>query len=104
MVDRDSMCGGKVYGTDQGYLHAMAFSMNIDFVELDVEWNRCVTWDPYDEGTSFARRAIDPKTLRTKFVHIQMRGADNQSNEWHWLVANKPKSEWHQMKNGVFIR
>jgi len=104
MVDRDSMCGGKVYGTDQGYLHAMAFSMDIDFVELDVEWNRCVTWDPYDKGTSFARRAVDPKTLRTKFVHIQMRGADNQSNEWHWLVANKPKSEWHQMKNGIFIR
>lgn len=104
MVDRDSMCGGKVYGTDQGYLHAMAFSMDIDFVELDVEWNRCVTWDPYDDGNSFARQAVDPKTPQTKFVHIQMRGADNQSNDWHWTVANKPKAEWKTMKNGVSIK
>lgn len=104
MVDRDSLCGGKVYGTDQGYLHAMAFAMDINFVELDVEWNRCITWDPYDEGNAFTRRAVDSKTENTKFVHIQMRGADNQSNEWHWRVANMPKSEWHAMKNGVMIR
>lgn len=103
-VDRDPICGGKVYGTDQGYLHAMATSMDIDFVELDTEWNRCITWDPYDNGSGFARLAVDSKTKHTKFVHIQMRGADNQSNKWHWTVANRPKTEWTQMQNGVMIR
>ena len=104
MVEGDSICRGKVYGTDQGYLHAMATSMNIDFVELDTEWNRCITWDPYDGGSSLGRTAVNPKTPDTKFVHIQMRGADNQSNHWHWTVANKPKSEWGTMNNGTIIK
>ena len=104
MIERDPIVAGKVYGTDQGYLHAMAMSMMIDFQEIDTEWNRCITWDPYDDGSSFARTAVDSKTPDTKFVHIQMRGADNQNNQWHWQVANKPKSEWFSMNNGVMIK
>ena len=103
MVENDPLVRGKVYGTDQGYLHAMATSMDIDFVELDNEWNRYITWCPYDSPGGFQRTAVDPRTENTKFVHIQMRGADNQSNEWHWTIANRPKEEWMQMNNGVFI-
>lgn len=104
MIEGDGFVRGKVYGTDQGYIHAMATSMDIDFVELDNEWNRYITWCPYDEGKSFVRTAVDSRTPNTKFVHIQMRGADNQSNEWHWTVANRPKQEWMMMKNGINIR
>jgi hypothetical protein len=103
MVESDPSCRGKVYGTDQGYLHAMACSMDIDFVELDNEWNRYITWCPYDNSNSFVRTAVDPRTKDTKMVHIQMRGADNQSNAWHHTIANKPKSDWPTMNNGTSI-
>lgn len=103
MIESDPIVRGKVYGTDQGYLHAMAMSMEIDFIELDTEWNQCVTWDQYSDAHMGKRKAVDPKTPDTKMVHIQIRGADNQSNKWHWSVANKPKSEWLLMNNGIEI-
>jgi hypothetical protein len=77
--------------------------MDIDFVELDNEWNRYITWCPYDNGNSFVRTAVDPRTKDTKMVHIQMRGADNQSNAWHHTIANNPKSDWPTMNNGTSI-
>ena len=104
MIEQDQLVRGKVYGTDQGYLHAMATSMDIDFVELDNEWNRYITWCPYDNSKTFVRTAVDPRTPNTKFVHIQMRGADNQSDRWHWTIANKPKQEWLPMDNGTVIK
>jgi hypothetical protein len=99
-----SICRGKVYRTDQGYIHAMAFAMNIDFQELDNEWNRYITWDPYSPRNGKSRVAVDSKTPNTKMVHVQMRGADNMSDDWHWTVVNRPKSEWGSMKNGAIIK
>jgi hypothetical protein len=99
----NSVCGGKVYGTDQGYIHAMAFAMPIKFQELDNEWNRYITWDPYFPKGGKSRKAVDPKTSDTKMVHVQLRGADNQSNTWHWKVVNTPKDQWDPMNNGTHI-
>lgn len=103
LVESSNVVRGKVYGTDQGYIHAMATCMNINFTELSSEWNRLVTWDPYGLKGGKSRKAVDPKTADTKFVHVQMRGADNMSDQWHWNVVNRPKSEWGKMSNGVEI-
>jgi hypothetical protein len=93
----------KVYGTDQGYLHAMAFAMDIDFVEIDNEWNRYITWDPLSPAMFGQRKCIDPRTENTKMVHVQMRGADNMDNDWHWRVVNEPVSKWGVSNKGEVI-
>lgn len=102
VVEASPIVRGKVYSTDQGYIHAMATCMDINFQELDNEWNRLVTWDPYSPKGK-KRKAVDPKTRDTKFVHVQMRGADNMDDHWHWTVVNRPKSEWGTMRNGTII-
>jgi len=58
------------YRWDQHYMHAMAFVLpGIDFRELSVEWNRQVHGLLCDD-------IYDKRTEHTKFVHVQLRGAN----------------------------
>lgn len=94
---------GKVYSTDQGYLHAMAFSMDIDFQQLDNEWNRYITYDPTAKPIFGRRKVVDPRTPDTKMVHVQMRGADNMNNDWHYRVVNEPLERWGTNNKGEIL-
>ena len=80
---------GGVYLTDQNYLQAMALIPHFDFQELDPEWNSCITWAPKSRDY-----IIDSRTDKTKFVHIQMRGADNLSATQLEVITNRPVEEW----------
>lgn len=62
------------YQWDQMFLHAMAFSQFVDFTVLPQEWNRQIHHLP--DGSIYDKRTAD-----TKFVHIQLRGANNFSRE-----------------------
>ena len=57
------------YQWDQMYLHAMAFVLNADFTVLPQEWNRQIHHLP--NGSVYDKRTAD-----TKFVHVQLRGAN----------------------------
>lgn len=83
-----------VWDTDQGYIHAMAFAMDIDFQELNNDWNALIVYDPTVKPIMNTRKVSDPRTPTTKFVHIQLNGADHLSNKWHYNVVNKPVEKW----------
>lgn len=70
------------YAIDQNYLHAMCHLPGFPFTVLDSEWNRQVHGK--DDGTIY-----DARTPNTKFVHIQLSGADHQSAEWHDAIVNR---------------
>ncbi|KKM23112.1 hypothetical protein LCGC14_1618490 [marine sediment metagenome] len=79
------------YQGDQNYLHAMLFVCGVDYIELDNEWNRYIT---YAGITKPKTKICDPRTENTKFVHIQMRGADHYNAEQLWRITNLPVEQW----------
>lgn len=90
------------YQGDQNYLHAMLFVCNVNYVEMDNEWNRFIT---YAGTTKPKTNVCDPRTKDTKFVHIQMRGADHYDAEQLWKITNLPVNQWGLDRAGnPFIR
>ena len=82
----------RFYTIDQNYLHAMLIIGNHNFTKLDSGWNSYVHYD--GDSNTVPRAVIDNRTDKTKFVHVQLRGADDQDANWHYTVVNKPVSEW----------
>lgn len=72
---------GDFYARDQNYIHAMAFSGRFNFTPLDVEWNRQL--HGLHGGSTY-----DARTKDTKFVHVQLSGADHQDAAWHHRIVN----------------
>ena len=90
------------YTCDQPYIHAMLEVCDFDWVEMDNEWNRYIT---FVASNSDPKPVCDPRTENTKFVHIQLRGADHHDAEWHRKVTNLPVEEWDKDRNGKrFVR
>lgn len=81
------------YALDQNYLHAMMFICDMDVKELDNTWNSYVhkTHDVINP----VKRVVDCREDNTKFVHIQMAGADRLPKEALWRITNLPQSEWN---------
>ena len=86
------------YTCDQPYLHAMLKVANMDYIELDNEWNRYVHY-LNKEGLT-RKPVLDPRTENTKFVHIQVRGADHYTAEKLRTITNRPVNEWGNDKWG----
>lgn len=82
---------GKFYTIDQNYFHAMMVK-HLDYTELDNGWNSYVHYigSPDDNP----RPVNDMRTQDTKFVHIQLRGADDFDAETLSRITNLPRSEW----------
>ena len=81
------------YKDDQNYLHAMLFATGMDMVELDNGWNSSI--HAYHTDASKKQTAInDSRTIETKFVHIQLRGADHLDAATQYRITNLPQSEW----------
>jgi hypothetical protein len=79
------------YSCDQPYLHAMMLRQGMEWTELNQDWNRYVHYLP---ETRDPRPVNDTRSNTTKFVHIQLRGADDWAAEKLWRVTNLPVSEW----------
>ena len=77
------------YACDQLYLHAMM--QRIDWSELNEDWNRYIHYHP---NTKDPRPVNDTRTSTTKFVHIQLRGADDWDSDKLWRVTNLPEKDW----------
>lgn len=82
------------YTCDQPYIHAMLSITNINWIELDNEWNRYVH-HYYNDVSKKEKLLADPRTPNTKFVHIQLRTADDWNAEKLWKVTNLPSKEWN---------
>lgn len=82
------------YTADQNYIHAMLTVADMDYVELDAGWNSFV--HAYHLDASKKATAInDSRTETTKFVHIQLRGADHWDAATQARITNLPQSEWN---------
>ena len=79
------------YTSDQCYLHVMLDFVGMDWVELDNGWNSFVH---YIKQKGEPRAINDTRTPDTKFVHVQLSGADHNDADWHWRIVNLPQSEW----------
>ena len=80
------------YTCDQPYLHAMLQVADMDWVELDNGWNSYIHYTR--EGTQ-EKQVNDTRTKDTKFVHIQLAGADHWDAAKLERVANLPRTEWN---------
>jgi len=86
------------YMCDQPYLHAMLEVAGFDWTEMDPGWNHYVHYKP---GTSGDNRPVtDYRNEDTKFVHIQLRGADDWDYDKLHRITNLPVSEWRLNANG----
>lgn len=81
------------YTADQNYLHAMLFVAKMNFIELHNGWNSYIHYTGNSKITS--RPVNDSRTTDTKFVHIQLRCADNFDAEKLSRITNLPISEWN---------
>jgi len=78
----------KLYARDQNYLHAMLLVAKMNYVELDNGWN---SFMHYLGNAKMVKRPVnDMRTPNTKFVHIQLRGADNYDAKKLWRITNLP--------------
>jgi len=91
MVKRNGISG--FYTADQNYVHAMLIVAGMDYVELDNGWNRYIH-QYYTDASKRELKIKDPRTEDTKFVHIQIRGADHWDADKLWRITNLPEAEW----------
>lgn len=86
---------GRFYTLDQNYLHAMLMIGNHDYTLIHNGWNSYVHYD--GESKTVPRAVIDTRTTETKFVHVQLRGADDRDGSWHDIIVNRPVTEWKEL-------
>lgn len=82
----------RFYSIDQNYLHAMLMIGEHDYTVMHNGWNSYVHYD--GDSNTVPRAVIDTRTEETKFVHVQLRGADDRDGDWHSTVVNRPVAEW----------
>ena len=80
------------YTCDQPYLHAMLDVAEMDWIELDNNWNSYIH---YKRQGKEERQVNDTRTENTKFVHIQLAGADHWDAATLDRVTNLPQAEWN---------
>lgn len=80
------------YTADQNYVHAMLEVAQMNWIELDNEWNHLIHWmrDPKTNK----KELHNPRNENTKLVHIQANGISKFDAETHWRLTNLPKAEW----------
>lgn len=80
----------RFYSLDQNYLHAMVFSGVVEFTELDPKWNSQI----YYNGQGNPRPIKDNRTNKTQFVHLQLRGRNELTDEKIYDIVNRPIFNW----------
>jgi len=78
------------YQIDQNYLGATMFLGHTEFTELPRKWNAQIHY----VGSGDPRPIYDSREEDTNFVHIQLRGRDQLTDEKIYDIVNKPINEW----------
>lgn len=79
------------YGADQNYLNAMLEVCDFDWTIMDAGWNEFFHQVRYPDGSHPLREV---RNENTKFVHVQLRGADHWPSDKLWKATNRPLEEW----------
>lgn len=93
----DIMTRGRMrgfYTFDQPYLHAMMVVAEMEYTEMDNNWNSYVHYY-YADDNKQELLLNDERTPDTKLVHVQLRGADDWDAKKLWQVTNLPSEEWN---------
>jgi len=80
------------YTCDQPYIHAMLKVANLEYCEMDQGWNSFVHYVG-KRGTP-NRTVLDLRTKDSKFVHIQLSGADDFSPLLLDQITDLPQNLW----------
>ena len=83
---------GRFYTVDQNYFHAMMCA-HYKYVEMENGWNSYVHYirGPLSKNTPIH----DGRQVgKTRFVHVQLSGADYFTDEQLYAITNKPQEEW----------
>ena len=83
---------GRFYSVDQNYFHMEAVKSG-HLTELDNGWNSYIHYVKGPLG--FADPINDSRNKNTKFVHIQLNGADYFDEENLYHIVNSPRSRWN---------
>jgi len=79
------------YKSDQPWLHLMLLYAGIDWTELDNDWNRIIH---YAKQGSEPRFINDTRSDTSKFVHVQLQGADHLDADTHHRIVHLEQCEW----------
>ena len=85
------------YQGDQNYLHALIFTRNFKFWELNHEWNVLIRSAGH---TKPLKNICDPRTENSLMVHMQIIGSGNLSGEQLLRMVNNPIKDWGIQPNG----
>jgi len=80
------------YSIDQNYIHAMLEIAEMNYKEMDSGWNSYIHY--VGDRNQNPRPVNDTRTKDTKFVHIQLRGADDFDGDKLWRITNLPEKDW----------
>lgn len=83
------------YTLDQPYLHAMLCVTGINWQTMDSGWNSYVHYFKQNVNGAVVKQINDTRNENTKFVHIQLAGADNYDKEKLDRITNLPQEEWN---------
>ena len=85
-------CGlGRFYSVDQNYFHAMMI-VHSEYTEMDNGWNNYVHGV---RGPLASQDTVhDSRNASTKFVHVQLSGADYFSDEQLYHITNSERAKW----------
>ena len=91
-MDYIKSCGlGRFYRVDQNYFHAMMVTHS-EYTEMHNGWNNYIHGVA---GPLALQDAVnDSRDASTKFVHVQLRGADYFSDEQLYHITNSARSKW----------
>jgi len=87
------------YSLDQNYLVSMLKIASLDYTILDAGWNSYIHYGEHVDKAK-PRPVVDTRTDKTKFVHVQLRGADDDKKTWckdaawHHTITNEPVEKW----------
>ena len=82
---------GRFYTVDQNYFHAMIVAGG-RYTEMHNGWNNYIHYTRGPLG--FADPIHDSRTDETKFVHVQLSGADYFDDDKLYNITNKSRAFW----------
>lgn len=91
----DAMSGfPKFYSLDQNYLGVLIGMPGVTYTKLDDGWNSYIHWG---ESKAQPRPVHDCRTEETKFVHMQLRGMKNESEDTYYKIVNDTVESWRKI-------
>lgn len=82
-----------LFWRDQAYTHAMFVTAGLNTREVDTAWNSQIHWltGTKKDPQTGKRPVIDCRTENTKFVHVQLSGSGEWSDQKLWEITNAPE-------------